>query len=45
MSKSNWLTPEEVIVRKKRKKGLIYVSFMLGTILLSALVTILANQI
>ncbi|MEH7438591.1 hypothetical protein V7182_14050 [Neobacillus drentensis] len=45
MSKSNWLTPEEVFLKKKRKKGLLYLSFMVGTILLSALVTILANQI
>ncbi|MGG3564900.1 hypothetical protein ABES03_25200 [Neobacillus rhizosphaerae] len=45
MSKTYWLTPEEVLVKKKRKKRLMYSSIMIGAILISALVTILANNI
>jgi hypothetical protein len=45
MSKGLWLTPEEVIQVKKRRKNLLYLSIMLGTVVLSALVTILANKI
>ncbi|WP_251554539.1 hypothetical protein [Neobacillus muris] len=45
MSKSLWLTPEEVMIRKKRKKVIIYAISVTGTVVLSALVTILANGI
>lgn len=45
MSKTYWLTPEEVYVQKKKKKRLLYSSIMIGAVLLSALVTILANHI
>jgi hypothetical protein len=40
-----WLTPEEMIRRKKRNKYLLYTAIMIGTILLSTVVTILANKI
>lgn len=45
MSKSLWITPEEAFRKKKMKKNLIYVSIMIGTIILSAVVTVLANQV
>ncbi|MEH7335341.1 hypothetical protein V7161_22225 [Neobacillus drentensis] len=45
MSKNHWLTPEEMIKKKKMKKGLTYGFITLGTILLSTIVTILANKI
>ncbi|WP_312469613.1 hypothetical protein [Neobacillus sp.] len=45
MSKKDWLTPEEVMNRKKRKKGILYGSIMIGTIILSTFVTFLANKI
>ncbi|WP_156351160.1 hypothetical protein [Neobacillus vireti] len=45
MSKKMWLTPEEVIYQKKRKKGILYGSIMIATIILSTLVTFLANKI
>jgi len=39
------LTPEAKIKRKKRNKALMYVSLIVLSVLLSALVTLLANQI
>jgi hypothetical protein len=45
MSHSYWQTPEEVIRKKKRNKGLLYFSLMIGTVILSTLVTFLANKI
>ncbi len=45
MSKSFWATPEEVLKKKKRKKILVYISIMTGTIVLSTVVTVLANGI
>ncbi|MCM2535920.1 hypothetical protein NDK43_31060 [Neobacillus pocheonensis] len=45
MSNSLWITPEEKFRLKKRKKTILYFSIMVGTVLLSALVTILANKI
>lgn len=45
MSKNYWLSPEDVIRKKKRNKYLLYISIMVGTMILSALVTILANKI
>lgn len=45
MSKSYWLTPEEAIQRKKRKKNLTYALIMIGTILFSTGLTILANHL
>ncbi|MFS0774859.1 hypothetical protein ABC255_02305 [Neobacillus sp. 3P2-tot-E-2] len=45
MSKSMWLTPEEAMRKKKMKKTLLYVAIMIGTVVLSAAVTVLANSI
>lgn len=45
MSKGYWLTPEEMIKRKKLKKNLTYSFIALGTILLSAVFTFVANNI
>jgi hypothetical protein len=44
MAKELWLTPEEVVQRKKRKKAVINGAIFLGTALLSTVVTILANS-
>ncbi|MCM3763612.1 hypothetical protein [Neobacillus niacini] len=44
MAKGLWLTPEEVLQRKKRKKTIINGAILLGTVLLSTVVTILANS-
>lgn len=44
MSKSNFLTPEEVMRKRKMNKQLLYASMIIFTIILSALVTILTNQ-
>ncbi|WP_257148391.1 hypothetical protein [Bacillus sp. AFS073361] len=40
-----WLTPEEAMSKKKRNKLLLNVSLIIGTIVLSALFTFLANNI
>lgn len=45
MSKSLWVTPEEAYRKKKMKKNLVYISIMVGTVILSALITVLANQV
>ncbi|WP_179292496.1 hypothetical protein [Bacillus sp. 7884-1] len=45
MAKSMWMTPEESMRKKKMKKNLLYINIMICTIILSALVTILANQV
>ncbi|MEH7179249.1 hypothetical protein [Neobacillus vireti] len=45
MAKSMWMTPEESIRKKKMKKTILYINIAIGTILLSALVTILANKV
>jgi hypothetical protein len=45
MSKSIWITPEEAMRRKKMKKNIMYISIMIFTIILSAVVTVLANSI
>lgn len=45
MSNSLWITPEEKFRLKKRKKIILYTSIMVGTAILSAVVTILANKI
>jgi hypothetical protein len=45
MAKILWMTPEESMRKKKMKKNLLYINIMIGTIILSALVTILANQV
>ena len=45
MAKSMWMTPEESLRNKKIKKYMLYINITIGTILLSALVTILANKI
>ncbi|WP_156183062.1 hypothetical protein [Mesobacillus campisalis] len=45
MSKSYFLTPEERFVKKKRAKALLYVSFFLVTIFLSAIMTVAANSL
>ncbi|MGM0777963.1 MAG: hypothetical protein ACQEXE_16510 [Bacillota bacterium] len=45
MSKSIWITPEEVKRKKRIKKKVLYVSFLFFTVLLSAMVTILASKV
>lgn len=45
MSNYQWLTPEEVQQKKARKKIMLYAAFILIAVMLSATVTILANQI
>jgi hypothetical protein len=46
MSKANYgLTPEQMLKRKKRNKYIMYSMIFLGTVLISAIVTVLANQI
>lgn len=45
MSKSLWITPEEAMRKKKIKKILMYIAIMIGTIVLSTVVTLLANSI
>lgn len=45
MSKNYWLTPEEMLKKKKMKKKLTYGFITIGTILLSTFATILANKI
>ncbi|WP_264739776.1 hypothetical protein [Cytobacillus firmus] len=45
MSNQTWITPEEIAKKKQFKRKLLYVSLPFITILISALVTILANQI
>ncbi|MBT2657801.1 hypothetical protein J7E81_21605 [Bacillus sp. ISL-18] len=45
MAKSFWLTPEEAVLRNKRRKQLLSVIFVVATVIISALVTILANNI
>ncbi|AGX06284.1 MULTISPECIES: hypothetical protein [Bacillus] len=43
--KRNWTTPEEIKRKKQLKKRLLYISIPVVTVLASAVVTILANQI
>lgn len=45
MSKSLWITPEKALRKKKVKKNILYVSIMIGTVVLSALLTILVNSL
>ncbi|WP_423408280.1 hypothetical protein AABM38_21960 [Heyndrickxia sp. MSNUG] len=45
MSTYTWLTPEEKQRKKKRNKTIMYASLLLLSVVLSAFVTILANQI
>lgn len=45
MSQNLWTTPEEIIRKKKLKKNLLYISIMIGTAILSTVVTVLANNI
>ena len=45
MSTYTWLTPEEKQRKKKRNKAIMYASLLLLSVVLSAFVTILANQI
>jgi hypothetical protein len=40
-----WVTPEEIARRKKLKKKLLYFSLPFIAVMISALVTILANQV
>ncbi|MGJ7922002.1 hypothetical protein [Neobacillus sp. LXY-4] len=42
--KNNFLTPEQVMRKKKRNQRLLYTSFIAMTIVISALVTVLANS-
>lgn len=44
MSKYYELTPEATMRRKKRNKSLVYVSLIVMTMVLSAVMTVLANQ-
>lgn len=45
MSNYQFLTPEEKQRKKQRNKTILYASLLLSTVVISALVTILANQI
>ncbi|WP_415815348.1 hypothetical protein [Mesobacillus thioparans] len=45
MSNYHWLTPEEKQRKKAKQKKLIYAGLFLATVLLSAAITVLANQI
>ena len=45
MSMNYGITPEEMLRKKKRNKILMYATLFIGTILLSALFTILGHQI
>lgn len=45
MSKGYWLTPEEMYKKKQLKRNLTYGLIAIGTIILSTLVTIVANNI
>jgi hypothetical protein len=45
MSNQNWLTPEEMQRKKARQKNFLYAGLLVATVLLSAAVTILANNI
>ncbi|WP_156183063.1 hypothetical protein [Mesobacillus campisalis] len=45
MPRSYFLTPEERFAKKRRAKALLYTSFFLLTIFLSAVMTIAANQL
>ncbi|WP_268762132.1 hypothetical protein [Bacillus sinesaloumensis] len=42
---STWVTPEEMERKRKRNKIILYVSFPILAILISALFTLLANSI
>ncbi|WNF22695.1 hypothetical protein [Mesobacillus jeotgali] len=42
---NNWITPEEMQRKKARQKNILYAGLLLATALLSAAVTLLANQI
>ncbi|WP_187292124.1 hypothetical protein [Bacillus sp. 1NLA3E] len=44
MSKNYFLTPEEIMRKRKMNKKLLYASFIIFTIILSTFVTILTNQ-
>jgi hypothetical protein len=45
MSNNYGLTPEQVLLRRKRKKHFLYIMFFALTIALSAIVTIAVNSI
>jgi hypothetical protein len=45
VAKSMWMTPEESMRKKKNEKNILYFNIMIGTIILSAIVTILANKL
>lgn len=45
MSKRYYLTPEEVMRKKKMKKNIMYASIFIFTVILSAFVTFLTNSI
>lgn len=45
MSMNYGLTPEEMLRKKKRNKTLLYVTIVLGTIVVSASLTILVNRL
>jgi len=45
MSTYYWLTPEEKQRKKRRNKVILYTSLLIFSVVLSALITILANQI
>ncbi|WP_257985119.1 hypothetical protein [Bacillus sp. T33-2] len=42
---SNWVTPEEKIRRKQKKKVIVFVTCIVVTMILSGLVTYMVNQI
>ncbi|WP_280637249.1 hypothetical protein [Alkalihalobacillus sp. BA299] len=42
---SKWLTPEEIHIRKERKKKILYISMPIMAAAIGAIVTVLASSI
>jgi hypothetical protein len=45
LKRNDFLTPEEMVISKKRKKNILYSLIFVAIILISALMTILGNKI
>ena len=41
---SRFYTPEEMVAKRKRNKVILYTTILVGTVLLSAFLTLLSNQ-